>query len=126
MVRDICANYHPPPPLGENDAEFYSYVRSHYLQAKESGERTELFVFAAGLLTYGEIEMVDDILDNIPSGKGHIRRFAWTVNVLFPAPKELDALENAPGLKRWFHENRDTFYWDEQEFIFRWKPSSEH
>jgi hypothetical protein len=118
MLRDICVNYHPSRELDEQDSEFYEYIRSAYLDVKEKGSGIEVFLFASGLLTFGHIEVVEDILDNIPEGKGHVRRLAYTVTTLLPAPKELDVFENTEAIKNWFHENQDKLHWNSQQERF--------
>src|SRR5262245_41275494 len=104
MARDICVNFHSQT-AEEEDNEFHEYLLTNYHQSKKANVSSEVFVLAAGLLTYGHIEVVDDILNNIPAGKGHVRRLAWTVSTLLPVPDEMDPLKDFEAVKRWFKEN---------------------
>lgn len=122
IVRDIAVNYHPLSDTDKQDNEFFEYLRKGYLEAKQHQERSEIFIFAAGLLTYGQIEMVDDILDNIPSGKAHVRRLAWTVTTLLPIPQNIDVFKDAEAIKKWLNEHKDRLSWNAEQKHFYVDP----
>lgn len=131
MVRQICEMYAPIPAIDDN-ARFFRYLEQRYDNAKRriqnlldkhaevseiDLERHALFVFAAGLLTYGRVDVVDDILAHIPPS-GHVRRLAWTVSTLMPMPTELDPLDNLDDATAWIQENRTRLNWNVKEEKF--------
>ena len=84
-----------------------------------------MYILGAGLLTYGHMEVVEDILDNIPDTKGQVRRCVLTVTTLLPVPTVLDPFRDTAAVKQWFLENRDGLYWDQPLKLFNYKRLSE-
>ena len=70
------------------------------------------FVFAAGLLAYGHIEVAEDLLDGQPP-TGGIRKLALALKALLPLPDELDPLRDREAVRGWLRVNRDRLTWDE-------------
>lgn len=106
MVRsDLELFRHPIPHSSNPDIAFCSYLETLYDEAKGRllrlleqkasnstirDERFCLFVYGAGLFTFGRLDVAEDILAGIPfMGQGGIRRLAWVLNVLLPMPKRL-------------------------------------
>jgi hypothetical protein len=79
-----------------------------------------LFRVAAGLLTYGRLDVVDDIVNYVPPPTAGMRRLAWVLNNLMPMPKELDPLEDIEAVRQWIETHREKLRWDEkaEKFIF--------
>ncbi len=75
--------------------------------------KVSLFVFSAGLFTFGKLDVAEDILTGIPSGRGSIRQLAWVLNVLLPMPKGFDALANPTAVWEWLKIKRSRLRWDE-------------
>jgi hypothetical protein len=92
---------------------------------------------AAGLLSYGRLEMVDYILDNLPpekiemvQGYGYCNLLAFQITIaLLPLPEQFrDCFQWAKGtqeenrLKEWFRQNRTDLVWNSTSGVFELKP----
>src|SRR5205085_10363440 len=80
-VRHACAMFEHTRSLA-TDSELFAYVSLHHRQAKDriarhaqtgttdgelDDQRLGLFVFAAGLVSYGNLLAAEDLLDSIPT-----------------------------------------------------------
>jgi hypothetical protein len=119
-----------PSGDGNEDTEFYNFLDNLYVNEKSREEtiaedaRKEanlaVFVSAVGLFAYGRLDVVEDILNNIPSPR-NLRRLAWVLNALLPMPRSLDPLTDIEAVRSWVTANRDELLWDrnEEKFAFR-------
>jgi hypothetical protein len=115
----------------EVDREFYELLKTQYAEFKHNQESIGIFITAGGLLTYGHLEVVPDILDNIPDTRGQVKRLAWTVVNLLPVTRDIDYFpypgtteiwyDNARTLKQWFIENQSKLVWDEELLQFKFR-----
>ena len=126
LARAVCVLYHDPPD-SDPDAAFYSYLEHNYSAAKADlarllaqgapadevrSARIWLFVSAAGLLTYGRLDVAEDIVRGIPEGRANMRRLAGSIKALMPLPTELDPLRHPDRTLQWLLDNRNNLTWD--------------
>ncbi|MEO0933656.1 MAG: hypothetical protein AAFY21_07825 [Cyanobacteria bacterium J06641_2] len=112
----------------QTDAAFYHELQNLYQEYKREilaktnegvpdsdikGFRNGLFVLSVGLFCFGRLDVAEDILDNIPGGRGNINRFAYVLNRLLPAPSDLNCVNNPMEFKQWLRKNRSQVRWDE-------------
>lgn len=124
-VRDVCVLYRDPSD-SDSDSAFHSYLERLYTELKQDlarlidlhalpnqirAARTGVFITAVGLLTYGQLAVVEDILVNIPAGRANLRRLARSLNVLLPLPEGLDPLTDPEAVHVWFRAVRDQLTW---------------
>jgi hypothetical protein len=74
------------------------------------------------LLTYGRLDVVEGILDNIPSLRS-LRSLLAGVMAILPIPKLLDSGANPEAVKQWLREDRAKLEWVEEKGVFILKDS---
>jgi hypothetical protein len=116
--------------LSLDDKPSLNNFEAQYLKLKES-QHYHLYHYLftlIGLLSYGQIEVIDDFLDHLPpppdSHEGAIpRRVGWLFTSLFPFPEELEDYvrirENPSEVSAWFDEYRDKLVWDESLGVYK-------
>lgn len=128
-ARQAFFGYHAPSGVDPDDY-FRYFLEERYREAKTepalpkvdmTSTRLDLFVIAAGLLTYGRLDVFEDILDNIPPDRVKIRRLAYSLKILLPLPDALDPVEQSEAVKQWIRENSQHLKWDEEEGRFVWE-----
>lgn len=112
----------------QTDAAFYHELQNLYQEYKTEilektsegvsdsdikGFRNGLFVLSVTLFCFGRLDVAEDILDNLPGGRGNINRFAYVLNRLLPSPSDLDCVKNPVEFKEWLRKNRSQLRWDE-------------
>ena len=112
----------------ETDAAFYNELESLYREHKEEilektsegvpdsdikGIKNGVFILSVALFCFGRFDVAEDILDNIPGGRGNINRFAGVLNALLPLPPGLNCRKNPIEFKEWLKANRSQLRWDE-------------
>lgn len=85
-------------------------------QSRESA-RAGMFLCAVGLLTFGRLDVVDDMLDWNP-GRGVIRKLLFAIEKLLPLPEDLDPKQNPAETKAWIKSKEQQLLWSEQDGIF--------
>lgn len=70
-----------------------------------------MFVIASGLLAFGRLAVVPDIINNMPK-TGNVRRLALVIPALLPLPDTLDPLTQAQGVLDWLKDHHDQLIWD--------------
>ena len=106
-------------------SDFPAYLRDQLDEAlTRPGDEMSRQLLAAGLLTYGHIEMVDVILNNVPPGLSHEQATGYCVaapsNILsrlLPLPETLkpDGVHSVldwDRVREWFEVNRRDLQWD--------------
>lgn len=79
-----------------------------------SGARQNLFLSALALLTYGRLDAVGDVLENMPAPLHPANRgLAPAVNDLIPAPITLRAGTAPDDLLGWVRAHEAQLRWDE-------------
>ena len=119
--------YHAPSDV-DADEHFRQYLENYYGEEKQRLEylvtrgspeaevtaaRNGLFVLASGLLAFGRLDVVEDVLRNIPS-TGGVRRLALGVKAMLPLPEDLDPIRDTELVRAWVQANRTKFKWNEQ------------
>ncbi len=107
------------------DADFYTELQYWYEDSKrdlkineEASEsrikatRNGLFVISVGLFCFGRLDVAEDILDNIPGGRGSVNHFAGVLHRLLPLPPGFNCLKNPNEIKEWLKLNRSQLRWD--------------
>jgi hypothetical protein len=130
-VRQLCLQYHLDPVVDQDD-HFRSYLENQYKLEKEqlgfllyskapanqsTSVRNGLFVLAVGLLAFGNLDMVDDILHNIPAA-GEIRHLVFALKALLPLPENLDPQHDYDEMSKWISTNKAKLKWDEKKGKF--------
>jgi hypothetical protein len=122
-IRELCIHY------DDTEISFLEYLKVCYNLSKEelanyeteestrSAIRNGIFVCATGMLTYGQIEVVPDVLNNIPES-GNARRLANVVSLLFPLPDELHPLTHPTAVVTWVENHKHKLHWNAIKEIF--------
>lgn len=134
LIRSVFRSFDPSHSSDEQK-EFESWLKKFYGDATsqarsptDSGTRRNtredsltLFVTAVGLLTYGALDYVSDILDNVPATPRNIRQLAWVLKAMLPLPENLDPLQDANAVKQWVITNRANLEWhsDNGRFVLK-------
>ncbi|MGK7891001.1 MAG: M50 family metallopeptidase [Leptolyngbyaceae cyanobacterium] len=141
-VRFGLSVSHPNlPPASPTEAKLEPYLDALYqqqcqkleqhTQRKASSALIEtysfsVFVIASGLLAFGRLEMVPDILNNMPK-TGNVRRLALVIPALLPLPDTIDLLTHPQAALDWLNHHRDQLTWDETMEKFTLKsPNQEN
>lgn len=92
------------------------------------GDRHTLFFLAFTLLPYGQLYVMEDILENY-SYAGRRKALMETTKFLFPIPDTLTNLKNQKykdAFEIWFKKKRNQLEWSEElgKYIFKEKAQS--
>lgn len=95
------------PRAPADDREFYDYIVSQYATERErladtvaraapasevAGARTSVYILALALVTYGRLDVIADVLDNmLPPAHPTNRALAHEIKALIPIPPHLHA-----------------------------------
>lgn len=130
-VQQTLTQYRPTGGV-EPDEDFLDYLRSGYaaetarLESLTAADPTAgeslaikngLFVFAAGLLAFGRIDVAEDLLDYLPSSGG-IRKLALVLQALLPLPDDLHPWHDPEAIRIWLREHKDRLRWDEAQGLY--------
>lgn len=121
-VYEMCQAY-----TGSTDQEFELFLREVYESEKallneESPDYLDLSIPAVGLLAFGDLSMVDDILRSIPplpqDGPGGLifRLGSMALSALLPI--DIDVRRNPEIVKEWYETHKDRLRWDEKKGVF--------
>lgn len=91
-------------------------------------DRFARYIFASGLLAYGRLEMVDEILEAIPAvtlwgSDKAVFLGSNAIRALLPIPEELRGEASwyshvdVIGVRKWLHQHRDELRWDAGRFV---------
>lgn len=98
----------------ENSSEFMLKLVEY---RRNSGEyKRNLFLSAIGLITYGFLENVPDIVDNFSLVP---KELASIMNFIFPLPAGMNVFNNPDEVKTWVHKNSANLYFKESEGVFK-------
>ena len=120
-VRDLFREFRSHPAA--SDERFRRYLQStyedykarlHSSDPKSDPEtlRDGLFILAAGLFAYGNLEVADDLLDYVPPS-GSIRNLALALPALLPLSQDVDPRTDPEPIRQWLKNNRDNLRWSE-------------
>ncbi len=110
-VRDL---YFP------SEDAFYEHLELKYKEAKQKNLNGDLFLIGVGLFTFGRLDVAEDILNNIPGGRGSVNHLAGVLKLL-PLPRDYsplvsrgyNPLENPNAIKEWLRVKYSRLKWDE-------------
>ncbi|MFC0105154.1 hypothetical protein [Kibdelosporangium aridum] len=94
------------------DEELHAYLVREFPAASGIGR----FVLAVGLLTFGHIEVVADIVAGMPPDRHPARILARAVDALIPTGG--DVLSDPRGVAAWVAEHAAELVWNEQTGLF--------
>ena len=129
VLRSGVSAYRPLAGA-DHDEHFRQFVEKAYSDEKERLGRKlncdpdpdtasiSLYILSLILLTYGRIDVVTDILENLPSSTVPARTLARCVQQLLPM-EGLDVLADTPAALDWYRAHRDRLRWDEPAGLFR-------
>jgi hypothetical protein len=112
------------------EGDFLRHVEQLYFQEKQKDrelpadapERKSvplgLYVLAVALLTYGRLDVIKDLLGNLPPGRHPARSLARSVSTLIPLRAGLDPLKDPDATLDWINEHRSRLRWHEEEGRF--------
>jgi hypothetical protein len=95
-----------------DDRALHAYLVRDYPTAQGMAR----FVMAVALLTFGHVDVVDEILANLPPVGHPARILARSVDALLPTNG--DTLRDPDAVRAWFVEHRDRLSWNEQRGQF--------
>jgi hypothetical protein len=84
---------------------------------KQISIRSERFIFAAGLFAYGQLDVADDLLDDMPAS-GSIRKLALALKALLPLPNPLHPHRDPEGTRLWPRNHRERLQWNEEAGMY--------
>jgi hypothetical protein len=123
--------------LSENNRVAIAFRQSYPNAENEriaDGVKFHLYLIAAGLFTFGRLDMAEVMLDNRREGIGLIARYIRTLSILTPLPQSLGPqlyLERWPQadklkrVKEWFEANKTKLRWNEAKERYEWIEPSE-
>ncbi len=80
-----------------------------------SGTRLGVYIVSLALLTYGRLDVIGDVLENMPPPLHPANRgLAYAVDRLFPLPTGLHAGSAPLDVLAWIRANESQLRWDEQ------------
>jgi hypothetical protein len=93
----------------KNDLKVNREASESHIKATRNG----LFVLSIGLFSFGRLDVAEDILDNIPGGRGSVNHLVGVLNRLLPLPPGFNCRKNPIEFKEWLKANRSQLRWDE-------------
>jgi hypothetical protein len=122
------------PSYVNYDDYMHGYTRAVFDRAKQISELEEYdsrqrsshrdIVFVSGLLliTYGNLDVLEDTLDSVPEAYSNAYHMLDTLIELFPLPVAIysaDWYPDGPGrIRAWYLEHRGNLIWSEEEGRF--------
>ncbi|MEO1643822.1 MAG: hypothetical protein AAFR67_01450 [Chloroflexota bacterium] len=81
-----------------------------------------------GLLTYGHLDVIPDILENIPPRIASVSRLAKLVKVVLSTFEldgslSIDAPLEVDEIKAWYEQHKDELVWDEDELVLKFQDT---
>jgi len=129
-VRQTFIGYKPEPDTEEYFRTFleqrYTLVKSDLAHRPEekvsshyvNSDRLALFIIAVGLLTYGRLDVLSDILDNVPPSDLPLYRLLGVFRAVLPLPATLSIRTHLDGIRDWVAEHEGYLEWDSETTKF--------
>jgi hypothetical protein len=126
-VRQTLFRYRAAPGQ-DPDQQLRTHLETGYAEAKSAlakmraedapashiqGQEIAVFVFAAGLFTYGKVDVAEEIVDYIPPA-ANIRKLARVLDALLPLPENISVLDHPDAVRAWLQAHRDQLRWEEE------------
>jgi hypothetical protein len=86
------------------------------------GTETLVAVFAATLLSFGELTMAEHLRAYQAAAHGSRDFVRWALRLLLPLPPELKKELDTRRVGHWLLAHRHELFWDEESGLFRQKP----
>ncbi len=133
--RDVIRRAMPRAPSG--GAALYAFCDEVYADEKRTlaellarrapaseiaGARLGVYVIALALVTYGRLDAVGDVLENLPPREHPARRgLAGAIRELLPVPEPMSRLDSPAEVLAWIRANEARLRWDDDagRFVFR-------
>ena len=113
------------PNLDRLWSAYYEYKQdlSQLISQSESesiirGTKGVLCLAALGLLTFGNLNVVEDVLDNIEAFAKTPARYYVLLAELLPLPQEMFPRGKMDAVRGWMSQNKEVLSWDEQKERF--------
>jgi hypothetical protein len=126
--RGVLRSAMPRAPI--EDGEFFEFCTTTHADEKRtladtlersptardvSGARLGVYVVSLALLTYGRLDVIGDVLENMPPRLHPANRgLAWAVDRLFPLPTGMHAGATPREVLGWIPANESHLRWDEE------------
>jgi hypothetical protein len=119
------------PTTSDPEADFLAYMERTYSEEKERVERLApdaperswpnlgLLAMAVALLTYGRLDVIGDLLGNVPPEKHPARVLARSVDALIPLGPGIDARADPAAALAWIEQHRSRLSWSAHEGRFQ-------
>jgi hypothetical protein len=82
------------------------------------GVRNGIYLSAIALLTYGRIDVVGDILNNLPPQFTNMYQLHRVVDALIPVPSSLRTIQDKDAVMTWVRDNIDNLKWNDEKGKF--------
>jgi hypothetical protein len=86
--------------------------------AEVEAARLEVFFLGVALLTFGHLDVVENVLSNIPAYQTPPRMLANSLAALIPFPGEANPMTNRAAAVDWFRRHQARLRWDEESGRF--------
>jgi hypothetical protein len=107
----------------EEKIKLDAYLKQHHLTHQEYAEQNRqegrfspnMLVPAFALLTFGQIDVIDAMLDNVPRPNSAISHFGICIAALkhlFPLPEQLNPLQDPEAVRQWIHHHEEYLHFD--------------
>jgi hypothetical protein len=102
--------------VGDDEA-LHAFLREQYAGLPPGDPDIGRFVLGVGLLSFGHLDVVDDVLDGIPAADHPSRMLARSVDGLIPGAGG-NVLVDAQAVRDWIAQHRDRLVWNEESGVF--------
>lgn len=108
--------YHPPPGASEADSDraFYEHIRSALKSTERDTGQAKgvgIYILSIAMLTFGRLDAVPGILDNIPSQNMPTYGLSAVLHDILPVPQNLR--DNWKLVAEWFEHHKHELRWSE-------------
>jgi len=122
VVRQGFSRFHAT--TADPDADFLLYIEDLYRAEKEreaargtdtvAAPNLALYTLAVALLTYGRLDVIGDLLRNLPPERHPARSLASSISHLLPIDIHRQALSNPTAILQWIDDHRSRLLWSAQ------------
>ncbi len=103
----------------------YEYAKKNYDEAKSNGIPSVIYLSALQLLSCGNLECIDDILENLPPHRHPTEFLVSAIDCLLPVPEVSKVRHNSEKFRAWFKENRSNLKWSSNAGAFVFNEATE-
>jgi hypothetical protein len=129
LMTETFQRFHVPPGA-DPDQRFHQLLADQYERARAelstqdaaapnaAANRIAVYFSAIGLLTYGRLDVVADILNNNPGQPSPLWALESSVAAIVPLPSDLDVHRQPQEVIAWIRENEPRLKWNESSGRF--------